>query len=723
VSGTIAGLLVGVAAIVTSVSVAALIFSGELAPYLGYGIGMVLTSAALIGLIVALSGSRSGAIAIPQDRVAPIFAIIAASVAATTTEHSSPDELLAKLVVIFVITTLLTGAFLLALGMARAGGLMRFVPYSVVGGFFAGTGWLLMVGGLTVMTGLDLSSLAEAAQLIEVETLPYWLPGLALAVLIAIASRFLSYTIILPVLLCAGAGLFFVVAFQSGETVGSLQAAGWLLGPLTSTSNGPGVNSVFMLLTSTNWSVVIEQWSNIGTILMITALSILLTVSALEVLSGEDIDINRELRVAGVANLAAGLAGGMVGFHSLSLTGLRLKLSTQPRIPGVVAALMCGAALLFGTAVIEYLPRLVVGALLIFFGLWFIGKSLIDTWGKLPLNEYVVILLILVVIATVGFVEGFFTGLLAALVLFVLNYSRTEVVRFSLSGADIHSAVERNLDDDRLLREHGEEIAVLKLRGHLFFGTAAKLLGLIRSRAERGDMATLRFAVIDFDHVTGIDSSASYAFRRMHQMAIQKGFVLVLTGLNEQLAEQLSNDDQAPAEHLRLFVDLDHGLEWCENRVLDHLGAGRSRESQTLFQRVADHFDDRTLGDFRSYFAEVRFPAGHELLRQGDPGGDLYFLEQGEVSVYLTSKGGQTARIRRTGAGTIIGELGFYLGTPRSASVTADCPGMAYRLTAASLERMERERPDFAAVLHRFIANLLADRLLNNTHTLEILLE
>jgi hypothetical protein len=48
---------------------------------------------------------------------------------------------------------------------------------------------------------------------------------------------------------------------------------------------------------------------------------------------------------------------------------------------------------------------------------------------------------------------------------------------------------------------------------------------------------------------------------------------------------------------------------------------------------------------------------------------------------------------------------------------------MAYRLTAASLERMEREHPDFAAVLHRFIANLLADRLLNNTHTLEILLE
>jgi SulP family sulfate permease len=30
---------------------------------------------------------------------------------------------------------------------------MRFIPYSVLGGFFAGTGWLLVLGGLRVMTG------------------------------------------------------------------------------------------------------------------------------------------------------------------------------------------------------------------------------------------------------------------------------------------------------------------------------------------------------------------------------------------------------------------------------------------------------------------------------------------------------------------------------------------------------------------------------------------
>lgn len=65
-----------------------------------------------------------------------------------------------------------------------------------------------------------------------------------------------------------------------------------------------------------------------------------------------------------------------------------------------------------------------------------------------------------------------------------------------------------------------------------------------------------------------------------------------------------------------------------------------------------------------------------------------------------------------------MGELDFYLDTPRSASVIADNTGRAFKLTANSLKQMERENPKPAASLHRFIADLLAERLLRTTHTL-----
>jgi sulfate permease, SulP family len=80
-------------------------------------------------------------------------------------------------------------------------------------------------------------------------------------------------------------------------------------------------------------------------------------------------------------------------------------------------------------------------------------------------------------------------------------------------------------------------------------------------------------------------------------------------------------------------------------------------------------------------------------------------------------------RVQRMGAGTVVGELAFYLGTPRSASVVADGEGMAYRLTRESLERMEIEHPDFAVILHRFIADLLAERLLRTLKTVEAVMD
>ena len=52
--------------------------------------------------------------------------------------------------------TLLTGITFLVLGTFRLGNLVRFVPYPVVGGFLAGTGWLLLKGGIGVASSIEL---------------------------------------------------------------------------------------------------------------------------------------------------------------------------------------------------------------------------------------------------------------------------------------------------------------------------------------------------------------------------------------------------------------------------------------------------------------------------------------------------------------------------------------------------------------------------------------
>ena len=54
-----------------------------------------------------------------------------------------------------------------------------------------------------------------------------------------------------------------------------------------------------------------------------------------------------------------------------------------------------------------------------------------------------------------AFLQGVVVGLLGAIVLFVINYSRINVVRYALTGAERRSNVERNFQEEKYLRENG----------------------------------------------------------------------------------------------------------------------------------------------------------------------------------------------------------------------------------------------------------------------------
>ncbi len=68
--------------------------------------------------------------------------------------------------IVVALSTALTGILLLGLGLARAGGAIRFVPYPVIGGFLSATGWLMVSGAVRVITdhGLSLSTLERPAR-------------------------------------------------------------------------------------------------------------------------------------------------------------------------------------------------------------------------------------------------------------------------------------------------------------------------------------------------------------------------------------------------------------------------------------------------------------------------------------------------------------------------------------------------------------------------------
>lgn len=718
--------MIGLISLVSSVSLAALIFTNNLSAYLSVGVSMMLLTAMVAGFLFALNSSCHAVIAIPQDRIAPITAVMAATISTTLVANgNSSEQILTSVILAIIITTLLTGLFLFLLGYYRVGFLVRYFPLSVIGGFLAGTGWLLIIGSLRVLTDLPLKDPSSSVELIQQQHLQQWLPGLLIAALLSLAGDHRHKVIAFPTVILLSALVFYSYAFYNGQTLQQLIDDGWLLGGQLQESSLISVQLYQLEWHNLVWHAITAEMGNIASIFFLSAISVLITISAIELSVQQDFDIDRELKITGVVNIFSGLLGGTVSFHSLSLTNLSLNLGNSGRWVGIIAALLCGGTLFFGLEYITYLPRPLLGGLLAYLGITFLREWLFSARKKLPLSEYLLIPLIMIIIAVSGFLEGIFIGLIMAVILFVIHYSKIGAVKFKISGADRRSFVERPPRDNQYLNKQGNQFQLVVLQGFLFFGTTRKLLMQIKQRIEHSEKITLKYIIYDFKHVTGIDYSAAINFVKIRQLANQHGVRVIFSRLPPDFRKRIENTDNlnTGSQNFIYFEDLDHALEWCENKVLLDISDNNNTQDSILenFLKRLDSHQNRE--NFMGYLEKITLPADVYLMKQGEESNDLYFVEQGSVSIYLESETGEKLRLRKTEKGTMIGELGFYLHSKRSASVLTEENITLYRLSTHSLQKMELQQPSIALQFHRFMAEFSADRILTTTRTISNIME
>ena len=145
-----AGVLSAILEVLGVIAFAALIFSGPLAAHLATGIVLLLISTTVIGLVGTLGSSYPGMLASLRTPMIPVLAAMVAATAATMTAEGREADLLGTTIATLGITSIVTGLALGLLGRFGLGRLVRYFPYPVMAGFFAGTGAYLFTGGLSI---------------------------------------------------------------------------------------------------------------------------------------------------------------------------------------------------------------------------------------------------------------------------------------------------------------------------------------------------------------------------------------------------------------------------------------------------------------------------------------------------------------------------------------------------------------------------------------------
>ena len=708
----VVGIVIGAVEVVFAVSFAALVFAGYLEFYfLDDGVGLYLGAAALTLAFMAWRAGRRGVVGGLQGTGAAVIAVVSASV--VVHGAGSPNDIFLSALAAILVAMVLCGIVFLWLGSRRRGDLIRFVPYPVVGGFLAGTGWLLFKGGVYVASRVS-PFFNPLSDLLAASALQRWLPAFAFGVILLVSVRVIKRPLVIPAVIAIGLVVFVAGMVATGSSTEEVRGGGWLLGPFD-----PAIlwkTWTLSAFAGAGWLAVLESWAGIVAAVLLATIAVQFNISGTEIVLERDLDTNQELRAAGVLNLVSGALGGIPGYHALSFTALAERMKVDARAAGLIAALVPLVAVVFGAEVVGLIPRMVVGGVLVFLGLGFIVEWVWDKRRLLPPLEYAVVWVILAAVIVWGFLIGVVIGLVLAVMLFAISYGRVELVHEVAFGETYRSNVDRPQTERAELRTLSDRVQILRVSGFVFFGSTNRLLERIKRRIE--EETPPGFLVIDLRRVTGVDSSAVVSFVKIIRLAEAAGSEVVFTAASDAVRAQLARGGVDEVPGLVSFEpDLDRGLQHCEDALLSAPSLTEARREHPAAG------PDALPPGLAAHLERVSLPAGTVLLHQDEPPGDIYVLESGRLGVQTVTPEGTRIRLRTLRPGVVVGEVTLYTDVPRTADVVAEIRTVVLRISRETIERLEAEEPRTAVELHRWLATTLAERLTDTMRTFDVLLD
>jgi sulfate permease, SulP family len=696
-------------------SYALLIFTGPLAPYLSYGVAATFISSTVLATIIAVGSSLPFAVGGPESSTAAMTGILASSLVERMAITDPGAPLLAPVLITLGLSTIVTGLVLCGFGMTRMGRAIRYVPYPVVGGFLGATGCLIVFGAVRVITGLrfEFASLDRFANL---QTLYELAAAGVMAGALYLTWHRSRSSFGLPAVLIGGIVAAHVAFWLAGISAAEAQASGWTFEP------PPHVS--FMLPWSAEefsrypWYTLPDLAGNLIAVIFVTASVTLFNTAGIEVAAHREADLERELNVTGIANILSGALGGYTGCISVSRSVLNLSSGGTDRLLGLTVAAISVAMLAVAPELLGYMPKFVLGGLLIYLGADQLYRWIIQSRRRLSPVEYISLLAIIAIIVQWGFIAGILIGVVIGCATFALSASRVDSIKYSFDGSEYRSSLDRSRDDLAVLETHGGKIQGLNLQSYLFFGSANRLYQHVKTLLQHSPEC--QFLLFDFKLVTGIDSSAAYSFAQIKRAAEDRGVSLVLVHL-PPAAEKVLRSSEFISDEVRIVAELDRALEWCEHEIITQHQERAQEEASLRGWFIQIFGTERDADELIRRCQRIEVDAGDVIVSAGDAANSMHFILDGRVGVKVDAGDGRTTRVRSLGRYTTIGEMGLVSHATRSATIEAEVASILYALSADQYEAIKADDPELGQKLLTYFVTVMAERLSFANRTIAVL--
>ncbi|WP_148253009.1 SulP family inorganic anion transporter [Aidingimonas lacisalsi] len=399
-----------------------------------------------IAVVIAFTGGRSGMISAATGAMALLMV--------TLVRDHGLEYLLAA--------TLLTGVLQIVAGYLRLADLMRFVSRSVVTGFVNALAILIFMAQLPELTGVTWHVYAmTAAGLAIIYLFPY-VPVIGKS----IPSPLVCIVVLTIVYMTTGMDIRSVG--DMGELPDSLPVFLWPQVPLT-------LETLMIILPT---SVMLT---------VVGLLESMMTATIVDDLTDTPSDKNRECKGQGIANIGAGLMGGMAGCAMIGQSVINIKSGGRRRLSTLVAGITLLLMVVFLADWVSQIPMAALVAVMIMVSIGTFSWSSLRDLKKHPMSTNIVMLAtVVVVVVTHNLAIGVFVGVLLAAMFFAnkvgnILYVGSEEVdpgshrTYRVVGQVFFASSERFMDAFDF-KETVEKVTIDLSRAHFWDITAVQAL-------------------------------------------------------------------------------------------------------------------------------------------------------------------------------------------------------------------------------------------------------
>jgi len=423
-----------------------------------------------------------------------------------------------------VTATIMAGILLILLGTFKMGGLVKFIPYTIVTGFTAGIAVTIFTGQIGDFLGLTTGKMpgdfigkirVYASTIGTINIYSFILAAVSLAIIFLWPkiNKKIPGSLIVIILATVVSVILERTAGLKTDTIGSRygQIPSMLPAPSLPAFSIEQIKALFPTAVS---------------IAVLAAIESLLSAVVADGMIGSKHDSNTELIAQGIANIASPIFGGIPATGAIARTATNIKNGGKTPVAGIIHAVVLLLIMLLLGKFAVYIPMAALSAVLINVAWNMAGIPAVKALLSGQKSDIAVLSVTFLITVFIDLTVAIEVGLGFAAFFFIKKMIDVSEIQ-SNSRDDITGGIRESSEEPEF--DIPQNIMIYEIDGPLFFGTVRKFELAVERAGVNNKVLILRMR-----HMIYLDAGGIRALEQAKAACDRRGVTIVISGIHTQ---------------------------------------------------------------------------------------------------------------------------------------------------------------------------------------------